>query len=41
MDEKKHWVEVIAKQIIYKRPNKDEYVCAAGNRPSRAVHIGD
>lgn len=41
MDEKIHWAEAIAQQIINKRPNKDEYVCAAGISPSGSVHIGN
>lgn len=41
MDERKHWAEVIAQQIIDKKPNKKEYVCAAGISPSGSVHIGN
>ena len=35
------WAENIAKQIIDRRPDKDEYVCAAGISPSGSVHIGN
>lgn len=41
MDEKAHWAEVIAQQIIDRKPNKKEYVCAAGISPSGSVHIGN
>ena len=27
-----HWAEKIADKIIAKKPNKEEYVCAAGIR---------
>lgn len=36
-----HWAEKIASDIIAKKPNKDEYVCAAGISPSGSVHIGN
>ena len=36
-----HWAEKIAKQIIERNPNKEEYVCAAGISPSGSVHIGN
>lgn len=35
------WAENIAKQIIARRPDKDEYVCAAGISPSGSIHIGN
>ncbi len=35
------WAEKIADQIIERRPNKDEYVCAAGISPSGSIHIGN
>ena len=35
------WAENIAKQIIERRPDKDEYVCAAGISPSGSIHIGN
>lgn len=36
-----HWSEKLARQIIEKNPNKEEYVCAAGISPSGSVHIGN
>lgn len=36
-----HWAERIAREIIEKKPNKEEYVCAAGISPSGSVHIGN
>ncbi len=36
-----HWSEEIAKRIIERNPNKEEYVCAAGISPSGSVHIGN
>ncbi len=36
-----HWAEKIAEEIIAKKPNKEEYVCAAGISPSGSVHIGN
>ena len=36
-----HWSEQIAKRIIEKNPNKEEYVCAAGISPSGSIHIGN
>lgn len=36
-----HWAEKIAKEIIERNPNKEEYVCAAGISPSGSVHIGN
>ena len=36
-----HWSEAIAKEIIAKKPDKEEYVCAAGISPSGSVHIGN
>lgn len=42
IDEKTtHWAELIAQQIVAKKPNKEEYVCAAGISPSGSVHIGN
>ena len=35
------WAEDIARQIIRRRPNKEEYVCAAGISPSGSIHIGN
>ena len=36
-----HWSEEIAQQLIARRPDKEEYVCAAGISPSGSVHIGN
>ena len=36
-----HWSEKIAKDIIKKNPDKEEYVCAAGISPSGSIHIGN
>lgn len=36
-----HWSEAIANEIIAKKPDKAEYVCAAGISPSGSVHIGN
>lgn len=36
-----HWSEEIAKKIIQRNPDKEEYVCAAGVSPSGSVHIGN
>jgi len=36
-----HWAEEIAKRIIERNPEKEEYVCAAGISPSGSVHIGN
>lgn len=36
-----HWSEKLARQIIERNPNKEEYVCAAGISPSGSVHIGN
>lgn len=36
-----HWAEAIARKIIEKNPNKEEYVCAAGISPSGSIHIGN
>lgn len=36
-----HWSEEIAKKIIERNPDKDEYVCAAGISPSGSIHIGN
>ena len=35
------WAEKIADQIIERRPDKEEYVCAAGISPSGSIHIGN
>ena len=36
-----HWSEAIAQKIIARRPDKEEYVCAAGISPSGSIHIGN
>ncbi len=36
-----HWSEEIARKLIERNPNKEEYVCAAGVSPSGSVHIGN
>ena len=36
-----NWAEKIARQIIERRPDKEEYVCAAGISPSGSIHIGN
>ncbi len=36
-----HWAEEIARKIIERNPNKEEYVCAAGISPSGSIHIGN
>lgn len=36
-----YWADEIAEKLIQARPNKDEYVCAAGISPSGSVHIGN
>ena len=36
-----HWAEKIARELIERNPNKEEYVCAAGISPSGSVHIGN
>lgn len=40
-DDYMHWSEELAKQIIERNPNKEEYVCAAGISPSGSIHIGN
>ena len=36
-----HWSEKIAAEIVARKPDKEEYVCAAGISPSGSVHIGN
>ncbi len=36
-----HWSDKIAEEIIAKKPDKEEYVCAAGISPSGSIHIGN
>ena len=36
-----HWAEKLAREIIERKPDKEEYVCAAGISPSGSVHIGN
>ncbi|MBS3151322.1 lysine--tRNA ligase [Candidatus Woesearchaeota archaeon] len=40
-NEKQHWADLIAEQIIKERGKKTKYVCAAGITPSGTVHIGN
>ncbi len=36
-----HWSDELAERIIAKKPDKEEYVCAAGISPSGSIHIGN
>lgn len=36
-----HWSDRIAEEIIRRKPDKEEYVCAAGISPSGSIHIGN
>ena len=36
-----HWADKVAKKVVQLRPDRQEYVCAAGISPSGAVHIGN
>ena len=36
-----YWADQLADTIIRRRPDKEEYVCAAGISPSGSVHIGN
>ena len=36
-----HWSEEIARKLIARKPDKEEYVCAAGISPSGSIHIGN
>ncbi len=36
-----HWSEKIAAEVIRQKPDKEEYVCAAGISPSGTIHIGN
>ena len=36
-----YWADQLADEIIRRKPNKEEYVCAAGISPSGSVHIGN
>ncbi|MBI2507568.1 lysine--tRNA ligase [Candidatus Woesearchaeota archaeon] len=40
-NEKRHWADLIAEQIIKERGKKERYVCAAGITPSGTIHIGN
>ena len=40
-NEKRHWADLIAEQIIKERGKKSKYVCAAGITPSGTIHIGN
>lgn len=41
MAEKFFWADQIAEEIIEKKGNKKEYVCASGITPSGTIHIGN
>ena len=36
-----HWSDEIAQRVIANKPDKEEYVCAAGISPSGSIHIGN
>ena len=36
-----YWADKLAEEIIRRKPDKEEYVCAAGISPSGSVHIGN
>lgn len=36
-----HWSEELARKVIERNPNKEEYVCATGISPSGSIHIGN
>ena len=36
-----HWAERLARELIDRKPDKEEYVCAAGISPSGSIHIGN
>jgi lysyl-tRNA synthetase class 1 len=36
-----HWSETLARQIIERNPDKEEYVCATGISPSGSIHLGN
>ena len=36
-----HWSEELARQVVARHPDKEEYVCAAGISPSGSIHIGN
>ena len=36
-----YWADKLAEEIVRRKPNKEEYVCAAGISPSGSVHIGN
>ena len=36
-----HWAEKLAQELIKRKPDKEEYVCAAGISPSGSIHIGN
>lgn len=36
-----HWSEKIAEELIRRKPDKEEYVCAAGISPSGSIHFGN
>ncbi len=36
-----YWADKLAEEVIRRKPDKEEYVCAAGISPSGSVHIGN
>ena len=36
-----HWAEKLAREVVRRNPDKEEYVCAAGISPSGSIHIGN
>jgi lysyl-tRNA synthetase class 1 len=36
-----HWSEKLARELIARNPEKEEYVCATGISPSGSIHIGN
>lgn len=36
-----YWADKLADEVIRRKPDKEEYVCAAGISPSGSVHIGN
>ncbi len=36
-----YWADKLAEEVVRRKPDKEEYVCAAGISPSGSVHIGN
>lgn len=36
-----YWADKLAEEVIRRKPDKEEYICAAGISPSGSVHIGN